>query len=113
MKHLLRSSLNAVLANLQHSGDVPGGDLPAYQIDVPKNAQHGDYSTNVAMLLAKSCGKQPHAVAEMIVVRLADSGAFERVEIAGPGFINFVFERAAVFDAIVAALDQGRSAAQL
>ena len=101
--------MNEVLASLQRSGHVPGGDLPAYQIDMPKSALHGDYSTNVAMLLAKPCGKPPRAVAEMIVVRLADTATFERVEIGGPGFINFAFERAAVFDAIAAALDQERA----
>src|SRR5688500_12832190 len=62
----------------------------AAAIDRPKRADQGDYSTNVAMLLAPSLGEQPREIAERIVgvleARLGDEA--ERLEVAGPGFVN-------------------------
>ena len=65
--------------------------LPAFIIEVPKERQNGDYSTNVAMAGAKAFHKAPRVIAQAIVDRLdlADT-VFDRAEIAGPGFINFL-----------------------
>ena len=64
--------------------------LPAFIIEVPKERQNGDYSTNVAMAGAKAFHKAPRVIAQAIVDRLdlADT-VFDRAEIAGPGFMNF------------------------
>jgi len=60
------------------------------QLDRPRNPEHGDWATNLAMVLAGRLGKPPRAVAEMILEQLDVSGAGVRsTEIAGPGFINF------------------------
>lgn len=56
------------------------------------DAQFGDYTTNVAMQLAKPVGKNPRAIAEKIAEKLAESGEYEAVEIAGPGFINITLK---------------------
>src|SRR3989344_9569301 len=58
-------------------------------IEHPENPEHGDYSTNVALVLAKKLNKSPREVAESIVSEIKPSKEIEKVETAGPGFINF------------------------
>jgi arginyl-tRNA synthetase len=57
-------------------------------LERPKRREHGDWSTNVALALARRAGVQPRALADTIVERLPSSDLIERVEVAGPGFIN-------------------------
>ncbi len=59
------------------------------QLERPKTAQHGDFSTNLAMMLAKPLRQNPRAIAESLIKALPDSHFVEKVEIAGAGFINF------------------------
>ncbi len=69
-------------------------EFPPLIIETPANPEHGDFATNVAMQLAKGERKSPRAVAEILVNKIAEaSNAFERVEIAGPGFINFTLKK--------------------
>jgi len=58
------------------------------QIETPKQRDHGDYSTNLAMLLAKPLKKKPRDIAEALAARLQGAGPVESAEVAGPGFIN-------------------------
>jgi arginyl-tRNA synthetase len=64
-------------------------------VERPKNREHGDYATNVALRLAKPAGKPPRAVAELLAARLADVPGIAAVEIAGPGFLNVRLDAAA------------------
>lgn len=64
-------------------------DFPAIQIDPTKDKQHGDFASNIALMLAKPAGRKPRELAEIIVKALPPSDKIARVEIAGPGFINF------------------------
>ncbi len=85
MKQQLQKQLSAILAELQY----PSVDV---NFDTPKVAAHGDLTTNIAMMLAKSVGKNPRQVAQSIVEKLSiDDSFLSGVEIAGPGFINFRF----------------------
>jgi len=69
-------------------------EFPPVIIETPANPEHGDFATNVAMQLAKGERKAPRAVAEILVSRIRESSdAFEQVEIAGPGFINFKLKK--------------------
>src|SRR5688500_9032926 len=73
------------------AADVGGnGSRAGLRLDRPARADFGDYSTNAAMLLAPSMGEPPRAVAEKLGDRLGErlGGAVERVEVAGPGFLN-------------------------
>src|ERR1700688_3363875 len=64
------------------------------QFETPQNPDHGDLSTNIAMLIAKQLKKTPRIVANEIVEKLAkDSAVIDAVEIAGPGFINIRFNK--------------------
>lgn len=72
------------------AGELVTADLPAIIIGVPAHAEHGDFSCNLAMLLAKPEKKNPRTVAETIIRHLPqESSILDRTEIAGPGFINF------------------------
>lgn len=59
------------------------------QLDRPKSIEHGDFSTNLAMMLAKTLKKNPRELATLIIEKLPTSPFIEKVEIAGAGFINF------------------------
>lgn len=60
-----------------------------YTVEIPNNTEHGDYSTNCAMILAKDNKKAPKALAEALIKELKKSKNYKKVELAGPGFINF------------------------
>ncbi len=64
------------------------GDLPEPELQEPRQKDHGDFATNVALALAKRAGASPRQVAEAVVAALAPVAFVEKVEIAGPGFIN-------------------------
>jgi arginyl-tRNA synthetase len=90
------------------------GDV-AIDLDRPKNADHGDFATNVALQLAKRVGQKPRDAAQAILAALGSAPGIAKTEIAGPGFINFTLSRASRFgvvDAIRAAgagFGRGRS----
>ncbi len=64
------------------------GDLPVPALEAPRQKEHGDFATNVALGLAKRAGRSSREVAQVVVDALASAPFVERVEIAGPGFIN-------------------------
>ncbi|MCS6997050.1 MAG: arginine--tRNA ligase [Casimicrobiaceae bacterium] len=78
-------------------------------LERPRNPEHGDWATNIALQLAKSQGRPPRDIATAIVQALQkqEVAGIEKVEIAGPGFINIRLDRAARFAAVRAALEQG------
>ena len=82
-------------------------------LDRPRNPEHGDYATNLALRLAKSAGQPPRAVAEQIAARLREADGVASVDVAGPGFLNITLDSgslAVVAKTIVeAGADYGRS----
>lgn len=85
-------------------------ELPDIQLEAPKEASHGDASTNVAMMLAKPLRNNPRAIAQQIIDSLNfDSKKIASVEIAGPGFINFCFAEDYLYDVLKNILDTGVS----
>ncbi|HEY4220915.1 MAG TPA: arginine--tRNA ligase, partial [Myxococcota bacterium] len=88
MRNLLVPVVDQALAALKARGALTLASVPAYSVEPPKNAAHGDLSVNVAMMLAKPEGKQPRAIAELIAAELANAPGIAKVDIAGPGFLN-------------------------
>ncbi|WP_329001910.1 arginine--tRNA ligase [Kribbella sp. NBC_00709] len=86
----LAEKILQALAALADDGaiTVEGGLPRELKVERPKNPEHGDYATNVAMQLGKRAGMNPRQFAELLAVRLRDDEAITAVEIAGPGFIN-------------------------
>ena len=93
MKQQISDLLRAALERLVEADalDLSGLPRPARepQVDRTKDQAHGDFATNLALVLAKPLGGRPRDLAERLVALLPQSEAIERVEIAGPGFINF------------------------
>jgi len=84
-----KTHIDAVVGALMAEGALPAGlDLTRVAAEPPREAGHGDISTNAAMILAKPAGKPPRAVAELLVDRLKKLPDVTDVSIAGPGFIN-------------------------
>ncbi|MDA8436831.1 MAG: arginine--tRNA ligase [Actinomycetales bacterium] len=63
-------------------------------VERPRNPDHGDYATNIALQVAKPAGTSPRAVAELIAVRLREVGGVASVDVAGPGFLNVTLDAA-------------------
>lgn len=89
-------------------GDLPSGlDLGKITVEPPRELVHGDLSTNAAMVLAKPAGKNPRAVAEMLVTALSAEVDVTGVDIAGPGFINIRVSPDIWKKSLRAVLDEG------
>jgi arginyl-tRNA synthetase len=92
MKKPLEDVLRAACERAIEGGELATATLPSLFLSVPKEAEHGDLATNVALTLARAEGKPPRAVAEVILRHLQDpDGILADAAIAGPGFINFRF----------------------
>jgi len=90
MKRRLARVITQALNKARSTEVLNLAEIPAVQIEVPKITEHGDYATNVAMILAAGIRRPPRQVAEIIIQHLdPPEGMLDRVEIAGPGFINF------------------------
>ena len=115
--HNICSSIEAALDELKAEGTLTSEARPPIRLEEPKEEAHGDLSCTIAMQLAKPERRKPREVAELIVAKLKTSSAarsaFDSVEIAGPGFINFTLPLAAWHEALREALasgaDYGRS----
>src|SRR4249919_2946595 len=90
VKEHLRELVAQALLDLRRHGRLPQDlSTPDFVIERTKSREHGDYATNIALLLAKSAGMKPRELAEAMVATFGESQHVSRVEIAGPGFINF------------------------
>ncbi len=86
LKSIIEQAIKKAISN----GDLPEAEIPQFNIEKPANKDNGDYSTNVAMAGARAFKKAPRMIAEAIEACIdLDGTVFERVEIAGPGFMNF------------------------
>jgi arginyl-tRNA synthetase len=93
----LSSSIVRALTELVDSGalSLPDGVPAAVVVERPKNREHGDYATNVALQLAKRAGVPPRELATALAERLGASDGIAAVEVAGPGFLNVRVEAGA------------------
>lgn len=86
MEELLQQKITDALRVLGISG-------VSFALEFPAELAHGDYATNVALVAAKKAGMNPRSLAEKIVAELGDIEGVEKIEVAGPGFINFTLAR--------------------
>ncbi|HTZ17322.1 MAG TPA: arginine--tRNA ligase [Dissulfurispiraceae bacterium] len=103
MEKVLRDILTIACAKL--TGTAPG----SIEIEIPKDGGFGDLSTPVAMSLARTLKKAPRKIAEELVGLIEHKDIFEKIDIAGPGFINFSFTRAFICRELAAILKEGES----
>ena len=94
VKQECRSLIEKAFAGAIASGALTEGEVPAFNIEIPADTSHGDLSTNAAMVSVRAFHKAPKMIAEALTAALDLTGtSFERVEVAGPGFINFFLGR--------------------
>ncbi len=94
----LKTEIKEVLMNGLESAKAAGliqyTKVPEYIIEIPREKTHGDFAANVAMLMAKEAKMPPRKIGELLVAQMEILGSnIERVEIAGPGFINFFLKK--------------------
>ena len=99
---------------LRHALDAAGLPAPSeVQWEIPRESRHGDYATNVAMSLAREARRPPRKIAEAIVASFPKTAVVDRVEIAGPGFLNVFLSPAwcaeALHEVLAAGEEYGRS----
>ncbi|MBQ5652595.1 MAG: arginine--tRNA ligase [Peptococcaceae bacterium] len=95
----VRSEIEQGIINAKEAGRFSYEEMPAFIVEVPKDKSHGDFATNAAMLLTKQAKMKPRDIAQAIVDSLnKDSKLIDKVEIAGPGFINFYLSQNWVYD---------------
>lgn len=100
MKTHLQRLMTQALQGLQQQGQLPADLAPQVHLERTRDRTHGDFASNIAMALARSARRQPRELAEQIVAALPTSDHVARVEIAGPGFINF-FLAPTAFHAVI------------
>src|SRR3990172_782565 len=94
MKQTVTDILLQALVRAKEQGELKLDTPPSIVLETPKEKTHGDLATTLALTMAKSEGKPPRKIAEIIVKHLQDGGGLlEKTEIAGPGFINFFLKQ--------------------
>ena len=107
VKEQLVQILTDAIATLQADGSLPADNMPAVMVERTRDRQHGDFASNLAMLLAKPARRKPRDIAEQLVAAIATGGQLQKVEIAGPGFINFFLGPEAWHSVVDDILEQG------
>ena len=90
IKEQLAATISAALEHAKTAGDLPLDAIPPVTLEMPRNRAHGDWATNIALILAPLLGMPPRDVAARVVslLPIGDGAPIARAEIAGPGFIN-------------------------
>ncbi|MEI7642020.1 MAG: arginine--tRNA ligase [Actinobacteria bacterium] len=92
--HQLSEAIERVINDARKAGALIADAPESVPLERPKNREHGDYATSIALALAKSAGKPPREIAELIATGLRSLEIIDRVDIAGPGFINITLAKA-------------------
>jgi arginyl-tRNA synthetase len=107
VKDQLRLLVLRAIARAQADGLLPQDPGSAFVIERTRSREHGDYACNAAMTLAKPARRKPRELAEALVAALPPSAEIARIEIAGPGFINFFLSPAAYHEEVRRVLAAG------
>ncbi len=112
MKQKIAQILADVVQQLKEQRVIPESLNPRVNVENTRDKAHGDFATNLAMMLTKAAGMPPRALAEKIVALVADEAVIEKVEIAGPGFINFFVNDSAKFAVVKVVFEQQKDFGQ-
>jgi len=111
VKEHLRELVAQALLDLRREGKIPADmELPEYVIERTKSREHGDYATNIALLLAKRISMNPMALAETLIGSMDandESKHIEKVAVAKPGFINFTISRRCLLSTVRRVFEAG------
>lgn len=108
--HKMTDELKDILSGALAGAAAEGGhSLPEnfeVRLERPRQDGHGDWATNLAMQLAKPLGCSPRALAERIIANVSPNGVIEKIEVAGPGFINITLTQRWITDTVAEALEK-------
>ena len=107
MKSTLESLISDAVQSLVTQQRLPADVAPNIQVMRSKDPQHGDFACNIALALAKAAKSNPRELATLLVAELSGAEAIEKIEIAGPGFINFFVARQNTASVVAEILDKG------
>ena len=107
MKSAIANILDDALSRLPELADAASGLAAESTIERTRDLAHGHFASNIAMRLAKPARRSPRDLAAAIVEQIAESDQLEKVEIAGPGFINFYLSPAAFHEELRTILERG------
>jgi arginyl-tRNA synthetase len=96
VKEHIEELLSQSLLHLQRDGVLPADDATVVQLERTRSPEHGDFASNLAMVLTRQAGMPPRELARALIERIPHSRQVDRVEIAGPGFINFFVNHCAL-----------------
>ena len=106
-KNQCRALLQAALEKCAAAGKLPEGNFPEYVVEIPGDTAHGDFAANAAMVSARAFRKAPKLIADALVSEMDLTGAsFSKVEVAGPGFINFTLAPGWFADTVKSVLEE-------
>ena len=110
MRGIVEKLIESALERCFREGILDKGEWSGWQVEVPKRAEHGDYSANVAMILASKVRRRPLDIAKEIADRVEDPKAYtDRIDVQPPGFINFFLNRNVLLDTLREVLRQGET----
>ncbi|MFW2372500.1 MAG: arginine--tRNA ligase [Gammaproteobacteria bacterium] len=107
MKHEIKTLLTQAISKLKSTDQLPTDVDANIQVTRAKDPSHGDFACNIALMLAKPAGKNPRELAQQLVQALPQNSQIDKVEIAGPGFINFFLNQGTALSVINNILAQG------
>jgi len=109
LKQELQQLLVEAISIVQEKMDVTFSAIDDIKIERTRDQSHGDYACNIAMVLAKQARTNPRELAAALLESLPESNIVERVEIAGPGFINFFLSKQSRLNVITNILQAGEA----
>ena len=95
MREKIEELVRQALADAQAAGELPEFQIDDVGLERPQDSSNGDWSSTVAMRSAKLAHKAPRDIATALVAHIAEDAQIERVEVAGPGFVNFYLSTSA------------------
>ncbi|MFW0760590.1 arginine--tRNA ligase [Staphylococcus cohnii] len=108
IEQVKQTLVEEIKKSIQQAQLADMNEMPEIKIEIPKDNKNGDYSTNIAMVLTKIAKRNPREIATAIVDNLDTTAAqVEKVDIAGPGFINFYLDSAYLTAIITEAINKG------
>ncbi len=113
LKEHIEELLIQALLHLARNGTLPEDCETVPQLERTRSPEHGDFASNVAMVLAKNAGLPPRELAQAIIDKLPQSRQLDHAEIAGPGFINFFMNQVALTSVVNDILEAGEAFGQL
>jgi len=108
----LEAAVKAAISRAISTGELSGATPDTITLERPKNREHGDFATSVALQLAKAAGKNPREIAQIIITYLTGEVGISQLDIAGPGFINITLNRASQAELVSTIINAGKDFGQ-